>query len=67
MLFRSPFYLTEEDAAWEVNFDTTYKIYEDLTLNVALGYIYLDLDNSVWNVDENKNNFKAMVNMRYAF
>ena len=63
----SPFYLTEEDAAWEVNFDTTYKIYEDLTLNVALGYIYLDLDNSVWNVDENKNNFKAMVNMRYAF
>lgn len=64
----APSYLTKKDGAWEVNFDTTYKIYEELTLNVALGYIYLDLDNGVWgDVDENKNNFKAMVNMRYAF
>lgn len=64
----SPFYLTEKDGAWEVNFDTTYKIYEDLTLNIALGYIYLDLNDSVWNdPDENKNNIKAFVNMQYKF
>lgn len=64
-------YLTKKDDAWEVNFDTNYKIYEDLTLNVELGYIHLGLDSDVWGnvITDNtrENNFKAAVNMRYAF
>lgn len=41
-------YMTTADKAWEVNFDTQYKIYQDLTLGVELGYINLDLDENVW-------------------
>ena len=64
-------YLTEKDCAWEVDFDTTYKIYEDLSLRFALGYIYLDLSRSAWGDDvvdnTNKNNLKAFMNMQYTF
>ena len=41
-------YLTTADKAWEVNFDTQYKIYKDLTLAVEIGYINLDLEKGVW-------------------
>ena len=41
-------YLTNEDSAWEVNFDTTYKIYENLSLVAEMGYIKLDLDEETW-------------------
>ena len=63
-------YLTTADKAWEVNFDTQYKIYKDLTLAVELGYIHLSLNDGVWgNVldNTNRNAYKASVNMRYAF
>lgn len=63
-------YLTEKDAAFEVDFDTTYKIYEDLSVRLALGYIYLDIDKDIWEGaadNANKNNFKAFVNMQYTF
>ena len=64
-------YLTTKDSAWEVNFDTKYDIYEDLTLFVELGYLHLGLDSDVWSkaiIDNtNKNNFKAGVNLQYRF
>lgn len=63
-------YLTTADKAWEVNFDTQYKIYKDLTLGVELGYINLDLEKGVWGktVDENKDNiFRGAVTLKYAF
>ena len=63
-------YMTTADKAWEVNFDTQYKIYKDLTLAVELGYIHLSLNDGVWgNVldNTNRNAYKASVNMRYAF
>ena len=41
-------FLTDEDSAWEVNFDTTYKIYENLSLVAEMGYIKLDLDEDTW-------------------
>ncbi|AAS95277.1 outer membrane homotrimeric porin [Nitratidesulfovibrio vulgaris] len=41
-------FLTNEDSAWEVNFDTTYKIYENLSLVAEMGYIKLDLDEETW-------------------
>lgn len=62
-------YLTTADKAWEVNFDTQYKIYQDLTLGVELGYINLDLDENVWNNtnDYRENNFRGAVTLKYAF
>lgn len=41
-------FLTNEDSAWEVNFDTTYKIYENLSLVTEMGFIKLDLDEDTW-------------------
>ena len=43
-------YLTSRDYGLEINFDTVYKIYENLELFVELGYIHLWLDQSrsVW-------------------
>lgn len=63
-------YLTTKDHAWEVNFDTQYNIYKDLTLVLELGYINLKIDEDVWGLNSNdirKNNFKAGVNLTYAF
>ena len=61
-------YMTEEDNALEVNFDTTYKIYENLTLIAELGYIHLDMDQDVWagqNFEDNA--WKLGFNLQYAF
>lgn len=41
-------YLTRQDTGLEVNLDTQYKIYENLTLLVEVGYIHLWLDEGVW-------------------
>lgn len=61
-------YLTTKDGMWEVNLDTQYKIYKDLTLGVELGYINLDYDKGVWNdADYNENNFKASMSLVYSF
>ena len=63
-------YLTTADKAWEVNFDTQYKIYQDLTLCVELGWINLDLDKKVWGLDSDEyrdNAFRGAVTLQYAF
>ncbi len=64
-------YLTTADKAWEVNFDTQYKIYKDLTLAVEIGYINLDLDKGVWSkgtVDSyRENNVRGAVTLQYTF
>ena len=64
-------YLTTADKAWEVNFDTQYKIYKDLTLAVEIGYINLDLDKGVWGkgtVDSyRENNVRGAVTLQYTF
>ena len=64
-------YMTTADKAWEVNFDTEYKIYKDLTLAVEIGYINLDLDESVWGkgvVDSyRENNVRGAVTLQYTF
>lgn len=68
----NPLYLTRKDHAWEVDFNTEYKLYENLTLVVELGYIRLDLDKGVWSSviamdDVKKNAYKAGLNLNYAF
>lgn len=42
-------YLTTNDGLVEVNVDTTYKIYENLTATLELGYIANVVDTSTWN------------------
>jgi hypothetical protein len=59
--------LSEEDSAWEVNVDTKYQIYENLTAAVELGWIKLDLDDSVWTNDDTDDAWKAGVNLTYSF
>lgn len=61
-------YLTTKDGMWEVNIDTQYQIYKDLTLCVELGYINLDYDENVWGNDTyHENNFKAAMSLNYKF
>ena len=62
--------MTTADKAWEVNFDTEYKIYKDLTLAVEIGYINLDLDKGVWGKDADlyrENNVRGAVSLQYVF
>lgn len=61
-------YLTQHDRLWEVNLDTKYQIYKDLTLAFELGYINLDYDENLWGSDTyNENNFKASMSLNYKF
>lgn len=66
-------YLTDKDSVWEVNFDHTYKIYENLTAVVELGWLRLDSDKDVWrnvgsgNKDEKSNAWKAQLIFQYKF
>ncbi|MDR1686601.1 MAG: outer membrane homotrimeric porin, partial [Desulfovibrio sp.] len=41
-------YLTTSDSVFEVNFDHTYKIYENLTAALELGWLHLNSDEEVW-------------------
>ena len=68
-------YLTRADTGLEVNLDSTYKIYENLTLLVELGYIHLWLDNNTWgrygnlpgNTLHYEDAFKVSVGFMYNF
>ncbi|WP_035068191.1 outer membrane homotrimeric porin [Nitratidesulfovibrio termitidis] len=62
-------FLTDEDSAWEVNFDHTYQIYENLTFILEMGYIRLDLDEDVWGANgEDLNAAKKLTfNLVYEF
>ena len=60
-------YLTTKDYAWEVNFDHQYKIYENLTAVLELGYINLHLDDDTWTDHKTDDAWKAQVLFRYEF
>lgn len=59
-------YLTTGDAAWEVNFDHQYKIYENLTAYLEMGYINLDLIKNHFQSDSD-DAWKAQVGFKYEF
>ncbi len=63
------FYLSTSDHAWEVNFDHTYQIYENLAAYLELGYIDLSLDKGVWGDDarDTDDAWKAQVGFQYSF
>jgi hypothetical protein len=60
-------FLTNEDSAIEVNFDTTYKIYENLSLVVEMGWIKLDMDEDTWGTDDFSDAKKLVFNFIYNF
>jgi hypothetical protein len=74
MRFGDGLYLTDGDNVFEINFDHKYKIYDNLTMFIELGYIHLDRD-SVWKHTSTKHNrgddtddaWKAQVHFQYAF
>ncbi|MDR2076639.1 MAG: outer membrane homotrimeric porin [Desulfovibrio sp.] len=60
-------YLTDKDSAFEINFNSLYKIYENLNLILETGYIHLDLDEDVWDDDDISAAWKAQILLRYSF
>lgn len=63
-------YFTTQDSAWEVNLDTTYKLYDNLLLGFELGYIRLNLDQGLWDrvgYRANENNWKVGFSASYMF
>ncbi|MGE4264533.1 MAG: outer membrane homotrimeric porin [Desulfovibrio sp.] len=65
--------LTEKDSLWEVDLNSTYKIYEELALGLELGYIFNNYDKDVWAASANdrdnidKNAYKAVLEVTYSF
>ncbi len=60
-------YMTEDDSAWEFNFDSSYKIYENLTLGLELGYIIADFDNNRWVNWSDQDMYKIGIGLQYSF
>lgn len=61
--------LTDEDSFWEVNFDSTYQIYENLSLAGKFGYVSVDRDSDVWGsaLSDLDDAYKFTVILRYNF
>ncbi|WP_320171708.1 outer membrane homotrimeric porin [Maridesulfovibrio sp.] len=66
-------FLTTEDQAFEVDFNTNYQIYDELAAIVEFGYINMDLDKDTWeNYDPNRDGkddpaLKLAVGLVYSF
>jgi hypothetical protein len=68
-------YLTTDDSVFEIDFDHQYKIYENLTAALELGWLHLNSDEEVWGVrnmsggegKENTNAWKAQLLFTYSF
>ena len=63
----SPWYLAENDSAWEFNLDNEYKLYENLGLWVELGYIILDRNKSNRTSDYVNNDVRIFTGFYYSF
>jgi hypothetical protein len=68
-------YLTNDDSVFEINFDHTYKIYENLTAALELGWLHLNSDEEVWGArnmtggegKDSSNAWKAQVSFTFSF
>ncbi len=59
-------YMTTQDAAWSIDFLSSYKLYQNLTANILLSYLVTDFDKDVWGQDYD-NIFRGTLNFTYAF
>jgi len=67
--------LTTKDSLWEVDLNSKYQIYEELSLGLELGYINADFDKTVWanalggvkSSDLSKDAYKATFMLNYSF
>lgn len=62
-------YLTTKDSAVELDFVSTYQIYENLATALELSYIFQDFDKNIGprNGQKFDDNFRATLNFRYTF
>lgn len=63
-------YLTTMDTAWEVDFRTDYKIYENLGISFEAAYVRLNLNDSVWRGaqdSQKKDNYRVSLLFTYDF
>ncbi|XXJ20254.1 outer membrane homotrimeric porin [Desulfovibrio caledoniensis] len=60
-------YLTEDDSLWEVDFNTAYAVYDELTLYGQLGYINSDFDEDVWGSTVDDDAWKIATGVVYKF
>ncbi|MGE4421047.1 MAG: outer membrane homotrimeric porin [Pseudodesulfovibrio sp.] len=60
-------YLTDKDSLWEVDFNTAYAVYDELTLYGQLGYINSDFDEDVWGSTVDDDAWKVATGVVYKF
>ena len=62
------FYLTDKDYLFELDLNTKYQIYEELTAVLELGAIFANFDDDVWGIDGNGDNaYKVALGLVYSF
>ncbi len=67
-LGNSVVYLTTDDYLVEVNFDSTYSIYENLDAILQVGYIFNGVDKDNWaNVDGTRDAYRVGLFFNYSF
>jgi len=66
--------LTEKDSLWEVDLNTKYQIYEELSLGLELGYIFNNYDKDEWAARAggsadiyDDNAYRAVLEVTYSF
>ena len=59
--------LTDDDSLWEVDFNTAYAVYDELTLYGQLGYINSDFDEDVWTNTVEDDAWKVATGVVYKF
>ncbi len=61
-------YLTTKDSAIEVNVDSTYNVYKNLSVILELAYMRLNINEKLWGLSGmNKNGGRAALNFAYSF
>jgi len=66
--------MTTEDSAFEIDFNTTYSIYENLDFLLELGYAQMDMDKSTWKGTSVEDNnylddpaYKCVTGIKYSY
>ncbi len=67
-------FLTTKDSLWELDFNTKYQIYDELSVHLNLGYINADIDKDTWAVRDadfrtygSKDAYRAALALNYTF